>query len=277
MSKRYTIFSKSDNDSTFLGHIEALRYTLIRSVIVITIISIAAFFFKDFIYNQIILAPKDEGFISNILFCKFGHLFNTELLCINKNDFEIINIELAGQFRSHLLVTVIAGLILSFPYLLLEIWWFIKPALYSTEKKGVGSFVVVTSILFLIGVLFGYYVIDPLTINFLSNYVISDDVINQIKLGSYISTVVMISLSTGLVFELPVLIYFLSRFGIVTPGFLKKYRKHAILVFFILSAIITPPDVFSQILVAIPLILLYEVSIIISKRVDKRRKAKEKE
>lgn len=277
MFKRFKIFPKEENDTSFLGHLEALRYTAIRSILVISVISIAAFFFKDFIYNQIILAPKDENFITNILFCKFGHLFNTELLCINKNNFQIINIELAGQFRSHLLITVIAGLILAFPYLLLEIWWFIKPALYSNEIKGVGSFVVVTSFLFMVGVLFGYYIIAPLTINFLSNYIISEDVVNQIKLGSYISTVVMIALSTGLVFELPVLIYFLSKFGIVTPVFLKRYRKHAILIFFILSAIITPPDIFSQILVAIPLILLYEISIYISKRVDKKRKAKEAE
>ena len=169
MSKRFKIFTKGENDTTFLGHLEALRFTLIRSMLVIIAISIVAFFFKDFIYNQVILAPKDENFITNILFCKFGHFINTELLCINKNNFQIINIELAGQFRSHLLITIIAGFILAFPYLLIEIWWFIKPALYSIEKKGVGRFVVVTSFLFMLGVLFGYYIIAPLAINFLSN------------------------------------------------------------------------------------------------------------
>ncbi len=232
MFNNLRIFSKGNDESTFLGHLEALRFTLIRTIFVVAIISIVAFFFKDFIYNQVILAPKDENFIANILFCKFGHFFNTELLFINKNNFQIINIELAGQFRSHLLITIISGIIIAFPYILLKVWWFIKPALYTREKKGVGGFVIITSLLFMVGVFFGYYIIAPLAINFLSNYHLSDEIINQIKLGSYISTVVMISLSTGLVFQLPVLIYFLSKFGIVTPRFLKQSKTCDFSVFY---------------------------------------------
>jgi len=262
---------KSDSgEMTFWEHLDDLRGTLIRSFIAIFIATIGAFLLKDFIYNTIILGPRNADFFTNRMLCKLSHIMNSEVLCINQGTFEIINIDLAGQFRSHLLISIVAGLIIGFPYFLFELWRFIKPGLYKKEIRNMKGFVFWTSFLFFIGISFGYFMIAPLAINFLINYTISPDVVNQIRLGSYISNVVLICLSTGIVFELPLLIYFLSRMGVITPKLMKKYRKHAVVFFFIASAIITPPDVFSQILVALPLLFLYEISIIISRRTVKK-------
>ncbi len=255
----------------FWDHLEVLRYAILRSVIAVTVLSVIAFFFKDFIYNQVILGPKNADFISNRMFCQLGHLFNTESLCINRNDFPIANFELAGQFRNHMMITFVAGIILAMPYLLTEMWLFIKPALTPKEKKGIKGFVVVTNFLFLLGVAFGYFVIVPLAINFLSNYMLSNDIQNMIRLGSYIRTVVMISLSTGVVFELPVIIYFLAKIGIVTAASLRSFRKQSYVIFFILAAVLTPPDIISQFLVAMPLIGLFEVSIFIAKKIEQKQ------
>ena len=261
----------SDKEMSFWDHLEALRYTLMRSAIAVVVVAIVAFFFKDFIYNEIILAPKNADFITNRLFCELGQLLHTEGLCINTTEYKLFNFELAGQFRNHMFITIIAGLVVAMPYVLTEIWWFIRPALTPRERFGARGFVVVTNFLFLVGLAFGYFVIVPLAINFLITYLLSNDIENVIRLGSYIKSVATISFSTGVVFELPVLIYFLTKVGIVSVKTLKTYRKHALVTFFILAAILTPPDVISQLLVAFPLILLYEISIKIAKRVEKRR------
>lgn len=262
---------KSEDDKqSFFEHLDVFRKHLIKSGIALTIAAVAAFFFKDFLFETVILNPKNQGFITNKLFCSIADYFDIPYLCLNNNNLELINIKLAGQFKAHLLISFIAGFIVSVPYILFEIWKFIKPGLYKNEKKGFKGFVFFTSLLFFFGVAFGYYLIDPLTINFLSKYNISDQVENQIHFMSYISTVSIIPLSTGLVFQLPVIVYFLSKAGIISPGLLKKYRKHSIVIFLILSGIITPPDVISQILVALPLFLLYEMSISISRAVYKK-------
>lgn len=260
-----------EGEMGFWDHLEVLRYALMRSIIAVIVLSVAAFFFKSFIYNVIILGPKSPDFISNVYFCKLGHLLNTENLCINKIDFPISNFELAGQFRNHMMITIVAGIIMAMPYILTEFWRFVKPALTPKEKKGIRGFVFITNFLFLVGVAFGYFIIVPLAINFLSSYMLSESITNIIRLGSYIRTLVMISLSTGIVFELPVLIYFLAKMGIVSVQLLKTYRKHALVAFFILAAILTPPDIISQFLVATPLIGLYEISIKIAKRIEKKR------
>lgn len=265
------IETNDNKEMGFWDHLEVLRYTLMRSAIALIFFAIVAFFFKDFIYNEIILGPKKADFISNRLFCQLGHYLNTESLCINIHDFPISNFELAGQFRSHMLITLVAGLIIAMPYILTELWLFIRPALSVRERKGIRGFVVVTNLLFLIGLSFGYFIIVPLAIDFLTTYILSSEITNVIRLGSYISTVVMISLSTGVVFELPILIYFLAKIGIVTDKSMKIYRKHAIVGIFVIAAVLTPPDIFSQILVATPLIILYELSIIIARRVSQKK------
>lgn len=265
---------ESTKEMTFLDHLEALRWHLVRSIFAIVIISIAAFIFKEIIFDSIILAPKTPEFFTNRLLCSFGQAVNVQTLCINSKPFEIININMAGQFSTHIMISLIVGLILAFPYLVFELWRFISPALYPKEKSHARGAVFFISLLFILGVLFGYYVIIPLSVHFLGNYSVSAQVTNQINLTSYISTISSITLATGIVFELPVLIYFLTRIGLVTPEFLKKYRRHALVIVLALSAIITPPDVFSQILVAFPLMFLYEVGIIISRRILKKEKLK---
>jgi sec-independent protein translocase protein TatC len=265
---------ESTKEMTFLDHLEALRWHLVRSIFAIVIISIAAFIFKDIIFDTIILAPKTPDFFTNRVLCEFGQAVNVQTLCINSRPFEIININMAGQFSTHIMISLIVGLILAFPYLIFELWRFISPALYPKEKSHARGAVFFISLLFMLGVLFGYYVIIPLSVHFLGNYSVSAQVTNQINLNSYISTVSSITLATGVIFELPVLIYFLTKIGLVTPAFLKKYRRHALVIVLALSAIITPPDIFSQILVAFPLMFLYEIGIIISRRILSKEKLK---
>lgn len=256
---------------SFLEHLEILRWHIVRSVISIIVFALIAFFFKEFIFDNIILAPKSPEFITNKLLCVLGTKINVPDLCLNSAPFNIINISMSGQFAIHIKISMISGLIVASPYILFEFWQFIKPALYKNEKKNVRKAVFYSSFLFILGVMFGYFIIAPLAVNFFGSYTVSEQVINQINLNSYISVVNSVTLASGIVFELPVLIYLLSKLGIITPGFLRKNRKYSIIIILILAAIITPPDIFSQILVSLPLIALYEVGIGISRRVTRKK------
>lgn len=258
-------------EMSFLEHLEELRWHIIRSILAILVFMIAAFLFKDFIFNKVILAPKNPDFFTNRLLCNFGKLLHTNLLCINTKPFELINIKMAGQLTTHIAVSMVAGLIVAFPYVLWEFWKFFKPALYPTEKQHARGAVLAATLLFFSGVLFGYYLLSPLSVHFLTTYEISPEVVNQINIRSYIGTLSSICLATGLVFEVPIITFFLTKIGIITPEFLVKYRRYAIVIIFIVAAIITPPDVFSQVLVGLPLLMLYEVGIVISRRVVKQR------
>jgi sec-independent protein translocase protein TatC len=261
---------KNPNEMSFLEHLETLRWHMIRAIIAIIIVAIVAFLFKEFIFDIIILAPKTPEFFTNDLMCQFGKIINVEAICINQNPFKIMNIQMTGQFMIHIKISMIAGLVVAFPFVFNEFWRFLKPALKKREVRHSRGAVFSASILFSLGALFGYYLIVPLSVNFLGNYTVSPEVTNEINLGSYIQTFTSVILASAVIFELPVLIYFLSKIGLVTPKFLKKYRKHSIVLILVLSAIITPPDVFSQILVSLPLIVLYEVGIRISRRIEKK-------
>lgn len=260
-----------ENNMSFLQHLEELRWHLIRSVAVVLIIAIAAFLMRDFVFGTIILEPKTPEFWSNRMLAKLADLLDVEALRINSNDLQIISIKMAGQFITHLKISAYAGLIVSFPYIVFEFWRFIKPALSKKETRHARGGVFFSSILFFIGVAFAYYLILPLSIHFLGSYNVDPSVINQINIGSYIQTVSSILFSGGVAFELPIIVYFLSRIGVVTPEGMRKYWRHAIVAMLALSAIITPPDIFSQIMVCLPLIVLYAISIRISKRVIKRQ------
>jgi sec-independent protein translocase protein TatC len=263
---------KKDEEMSFLDHLEELRWRLIRSVVAIFVGAIVAFVFKDVIFSQIILAPRTPEFWTNRVFCQLGQYLNAPTLCINTKPLEIISVKMAGQFNMHILVSLVIGLIIAFPYVFHEFWSFIAPALKSRERKYANGAIFFSSSLFLLGVAFGFFMIVPLTIHFLGSYSVSPDVTNTINLISYVSTITSVIFASGVVFELPVIIYFLTKIGVVTPEFLKKYRRHSIVIIVVLSAIITPPDIFSQVLVAIPLLVLYEISIGISKRITKQRK-----
>lgn len=269
---------EEEKEMSFLDHLEALRWHLVRSSLAILIGTILAFVFTDFIFNTVILGPKNSNFITYRVLCKISQAVGMDDSFCMKGElpFNIQNTEMGGQFSMQMWVCIVVGIVIAFPYIVYEIWRFIKPALYSNERQHTTGGIFYTSFLFLAGVTFGYFVISPLSINFLANYTVSDQIKNDINFSSYISTITMITLASGILFELPIFIFFLSKIGLVTPQFLKKYRRHAIVVNLIASAIITPPDVVSQILVAIPLAFLYEVGIVISGRVEKQRLLKEK-
>ena len=228
---------------------------------------------KRFIFGELILGPSRADFYSYRMLCKLGHLTGTDAFCMDELPFIIQNRKISAQFTIHLTYSLVAGLILAFPYIFWEMWRFISPGLYEVERKVSRGAVFVVSMLFGLGVLFGYYIVTPISINFLVNYQLDPSILNEIDLTSYVSTVLMLVVACALMFQLPIVIYFLAQAGIVTPEFLKTYRKHSVIVILVISAVITPPDVMSQILVAIPLMGLYEVGIKIAKVVTKRRLA----
>ncbi len=262
---------QEESEMTFWGHLEALRWHIVRSVSAVIIFAIAAFLNKDFIFKTIILAPKSSEFFTNRMLCKLGEFLSMPSLCIANFNLKLINIQMAGQFMIHMYISMFAGLIVAIPYVLWEIWRFVKPALHPNEARHASGAVFFSSLLFLLGVLFSYFLIVPMAVLFLGSYNVSESVENQIALSSYISTVVSLTFSVGVVFELPILVFFLTKVGIITPMMMRKSRKFMIVVVLIVAAIITPPDVFSQLLVTFPLLGLYELSIIISARVYKRR------
>ncbi|MBC9797682.1 twin-arginine translocase subunit TatC [Sinomicrobium weinanense] len=268
---------KKHEEMSFLDHLEELRWHLIRATSAIVLIGVFAFLAKDFIFDTILFGPKKPDFVTYEFFCKISKSMGLdESFCIKELPFQIQSRTMAGQFSAHIWTSIWAGFILAFPYVLYEFWKFISPGLYENERKNARGFIIIASLLFFTGVLFGYYLISPLSINFLASYQVSQEVHNDIDLSSYTSTIRTSVISCGLIFELPILIYFLTRIGLVTPEFLKKYRKMALVIVLILSAIITPPDITSQIVVTIPIFILYEVSIVISRFVIRQQEKQEK-
>ncbi len=260
---------------SFLEHLEELRWKIIRAFLAIIVCATAAFIFKGIVFDKIILAPKSPDFFTYRLLCKISRALGMDdSLCVT-NTFDLQNISMSGQFTSHIVVSLVAGIVVSFPFVFYQIWSFVQPGLKEKEKRSATGVVFATSFLFALGILFGYYAIAPLSVQFLGNYQVSDLVANSITLNSFITTVTTTTLASGLVFQLPMAIFFLAKAGLVTPQTLKQYRKHAIVGVLILSAVITPPDITSQILVSLPLLILYEVSIHIARIVVKRSERSE--
>lgn len=267
---------KNLNEMSFLDHLEELRWLLVRSSAAIVLMAVLSYFFADYIFNDLIFGPTDPSFVTYRFFCEASHYLGfADIICITELNFIIQNTQMEGQVNIFVWVCITAGFILAFPYILWELWKFISPALYEKEKKNVKFFIFIASILFFLGVLFGYFVIVPMSVNFLANFNISEKVINQFTIDSYVSLVKTSVIASGLFFELPIIIYFLTKLGLVTPNFLRKYRKYAIVILLIISAIVTPPDVISQITVAIPMLLIYEASIWISVIVERNKKKEE--
>ena len=265
--------SDSQNDSSFWSHIEVLRWLLLRCFIVVFVIAIAAFLFKDFVFDGIILAPCQNDFVTYSVLCHLSTVLSMPNICPEIQNITIININLAAQLFTHLSISFYIGLIIGFPYLIIEFWLFASPALYPKERKpaikGVISFV----FLFFTGIVTAYYIIFPLTLNFLGTYQVSQSIENQISLNSYISTFLTLLFMLGLVFEMPIVAYFFAKIGLLKSSFLSKYRKISIVIILIAAAFITPStDVFTMLLVAIPLQLLYEISRSVVKRVEKNNK-----
>ncbi len=257
-------------EMSFLDHLEVLRWHLIRSTLAVVIVAIAAFIFIDEIFKYIILVFKQTDFVSYETLCQISKIFGSEKGCMSELPFTFLNSEMAGQFSIAIWTSITVGFIIAFPYVLFEFWKFISPGLYEKERKNSRGFIIISSLLFFIGVLFGYFVITPLSINFLATFTIADEIENNIKLSSYIAIIRSSIIASGFIFELPIIIYFLTKIGLVTPEFLKRNRKYALVLVLILAAVITPPDISTQVIVAVPILLLYQVSIFISRIVVKR-------
>lgn len=262
---------------SFVDHLEALRWHLIRIIVAVGIGSIVAFSYITYIYEKIILAPTESSFISYQWLCKLGKLIGMDNFCMNDIPMNIQNIKMPGQFMIALSSSFVVGFIIAFPYIIYELWRFIKPALKDKEVLNSRTFIFFSSLLFFLGVLFGYFVLLPYTVNFFSNFSISPQLKNDINIGSYINTFLSLVLGAGLFFELPVIMYFLTKAELVTPQSLRSYWKVALVVVLSISAIITPPDLISQIIVSIPIMLLYFVGIFVSKKVYNKRMKKERE
>ncbi|MDP4204611.1 MAG: twin-arginine translocase subunit TatC [Bacteroidota bacterium] len=266
---------KEHSEMTFLEHLEELRWHIIRSLLAAIVFTVVAFIEKNILFDYIIFKPTRPDFATYRFFSDLGKIFKIDSLNMSPKAVTFKNLEMAGQFTTHIEISFVAGLIMACPYILYEFWKFISPALYPNERKNVTSAAFVTSFLFLLGVAFGYYVILPMSFQFVMGYEISSAVENTFLLSSYMSMLCSIALSTGVVFELPVLSFFLSKVGILKPALMRNYRRYAYVILLFIAAIITPPDVVSQILVSLPLIILYEISIYISARINKKREAAE--
>ncbi|GGE07374.1 MULTISPECIES: twin-arginine translocase subunit TatC [Sphingobacterium] len=265
-------------EMSFFDHLEILRWHIIRSVIAITVFAILSFTFYDFVFNQIIMGPKSLDFWTYRMMCKVGAALNLEGFCVEKIPFNIINTELAGQFMLQINSCLLMAVALGFPYLLFEIWLFIKPALTDIERKSARGFVFYATVLFIIGALFGYYIVVPLSVNFLANVSLSDEITNQITIDSYLSTIATLTLGCGIIFLLPILIFILSKIGIMTPEFMRASRRYAIVIILVIAAIITPTaDVITLLTVSAPMFILYELSIMVSANVKKSKELAEKE
>jgi len=256
----------------FIEHLEELRWHIIRSAIAILLLMVVAFLAKGLVFDTLIFAPTHADFITYRILCKISEWLHTHLLCIDEVGFDFINIELAAQFLIHLKVSLILGFVVAFPYVAWEIWRFIKPGLYEMEVRYTHGVVFFTTLLFFTGICFGYYVLTPFSLNFFGNYTVSDDVVNSFTFTNYIGFLTMFVLAAGIIFELPIAVYFLSKLGLLTPEFMRTYRKHAVIAILLISAIITPADIGTQILVGVPVYFLYEISIFISASVVRRQR-----
>lgn len=252
---------------SFLDHLEELRWHLIRSIASILVFAIAAFLSKSFVWDTVLLGPSRPDFWTYRALCRLGDAIGSEGLCIDTLPFIIQSRQMTGQFTMHILSSLVIGLLCAFPYTFWEMWRFIRPGLYDKEQSVSRGATFFVTFLFLSGVMFGYFVLTPLAINFLANYQVASSIVNEFDIISYVTTVTTLVLVCGLMFQLPIVVFFLSKAGLVTPELMRAYRRHAIIIILLLAAILTPPDVISQLLIAFPLVFLYQISIFISRMV----------
>jgi sec-independent protein translocase protein TatC len=265
-----------EKEMSFLEHLEELRWHILRSGAAMIVFTILVMVFNDYIFHSVIMAPSRPDFWTFRMMCKLSQFTGYKDLCVDKLDFTLQSIEMSGQFMNFMLYSFIIGLVFTFPYLFWEVWRFVAPGLKKAEKKAARGAVFYVSALFFSGVLFGYYVVAPLAINFLANFTLDPSIKNQFSLDSYISILATLTLACGLIFQLPIIVFVLSKIGIITPKFMRDYRRHAFIIILIIAGVVTPsPDMISQILVMIPLVILYELSIGVSARVQKAKLADE--
>ncbi len=258
-----------EQEMSFLDHLDVLRKHILRSLIAVIVCGIIIYVLGNTIFDKIIFGPKSPGFISYKLFCNLSEWLSIDALCMQPVPFEIITVGLGEAFMTHLKVAFVGGIVMAFPYIFYQFWQFIKPGLRSKEIRTTRGVVFVCSFLFVLGVLFGYFIISPFAINFLAGYEVSS-VVNTVTLTSFVNYMVMFTLPTGIAFELPLVIFYLAKLGVVTPEGMRQYRRHAAIVILIVASIITPPDAITQLLIGVPIYILYEMSIFIAAREVKK-------
>lgn len=271
------IAEEDEKEMTFLDHLEELRWHLVRSLIAIVSFAVLAFVAKGFFFGKLILGPSKVDFWTYQMLCSLSELLNSNALCIDELPFILQSRQMTGQFAMHITSSFVIGIICAFPYVFWEIWRFIKPGLYPTERKAARGAVFYVSFLFTLGVFFGYFIVVPISVNFLANYQIDPTILNEFDIISYVTTVTTLTLACGVLFQLPIVVYFGTRAGLITSSLMKQYRKHAIVLILVLGAMLTPPDPFSQLLIAIPLTGLYQIGIYIAKRVEREEALEESE
>jgi sec-independent protein translocase protein TatC len=257
-------------EMTFIDHLEELRGHLLRSLLAIVIGGIVVAVYNDFFIKKVLMGPTHSDFPTYSWLCAAGKKLGMgTALCMKDIGVKMQSTSVSGQFSMFFTVIVIGGLIIAFPYVFWEFWKFLKPALTKKELSRTRGVVFWVSLLFFMGVGFGYFIIAPYTVNFFANFQLDETIVNQWTITSYIDTLIPLILGTGLAFQLPLVMFFLSKIGIVTPAWLRSVRKYAIVIIVIVAGVITPPDVISQVIVSLPLLILYEVSIWLSARVQK--------
>lgn len=272
---RLDLDTHKEKEMSFVEHLEELRWVIVRSLAGVVVMTILVFAFKSFFIDDIIFGPSRKDFIGYKMLCNIStNLFQNDVLCFG-NDLVIQNLRLSGQFLGHFQISFILGLVLAFPWVFYQFWSFIKPALYEKEQKAMQGITIFSWFFFILGLLFGYFIILPFSIDFLYNYNLSVSLENIYQLKDYISYTTMVTLSAAVMFELPMVIFLLTKIGLVTPKDLRAYRKHAFVGIIVLSALITPPDVMSLFLIATPVYTLYELSIFVSAFVHKQNLKKE--
>ncbi len=257
----------------FFDHIDELRKHIIRAVVSVLVCAVVIFFNKSLLFDTILFGPMHLDFWTYKQMCDLSYwLKGTDEYCVKEMGFVLSNIDITGQFTQHLFISFVGGFVIAFPYVLWQVWAFIKPALSNKEITYARGFVFFSSMLFFIGIAFGYFLLAPLSINFLGSYKVSELVSNEINLESYISFLATITFACGLIFEMPMLVYFLAKIGVLSSGLMRKYRRYALIIILILSGILTPsPDMASQIMMALPLYGLFEISILVAMRVEKNK------
>lgn len=254
---------------SFLDHLEELRWRLVRIAIFVVLVSIVLWIFQEWIMDHLFLSMKNPDFISFKLICDYLGV------CVEEVPVKMQSMKVSGQFSYALMTSILGAIVISFPFIFYQIWAFVKPGLRKNEESIAKGIVLYVSLLFFTGISFGYFVVAPLCIQFFGSYQISDKIQNIFTINSYMSTILSTVFYSGLLFLLPVISYLFTKLGILNADFLRKYRKHAIIVILILSAVITPPDLISQIIVGIPIALLYEAGILVSSKVEKKMKNQE--
>ncbi|NSL89707.1 twin-arginine translocase subunit TatC [Chitinophaga sp. Mgbs1] len=276
MLKKFFSNNEDKAEMSFFDHLEDLRWHLVRSALALVAFSIFGFVYTKEILDNVIFGPTNANFPSYIALCKLGHWIGMgDKLCITPVKVQFLNYKMVGQIMLQFKLAFIIGFICAFPYIFWEFWRFVKPALKEKELKGARGAIFWVSFQFFLGICFAYFLMAPFTINFLASYTVTDKALNQFFIDDYFDLMSQIVLGMGILFELPILVFFLTKLGILTPDFLRAYRRHAIVVILILAAIITPPDLVDQLIVFTPLYLLYEISIFISKKALRDREAKQ--